>query len=67
MLVIDNPAGIHLLKVNNRNTKTRCEMSSDITIKTQERRHWRCSGVFIVNFEHISQLVPVFLLFNLNV
>ena len=67
MLVIDNPAGIHLLKVNNRNTKTRCEMSLDITIKTQERRHWRCSGVFIVNFEHISQLVPVFLLFNLNV
>ena len=25
------------------------------------RRHWRRSGVFIVNFEHISHLVIVFL------
>ena len=25
----------------------------------------RCSGVFIVNFEHISHLVPVFLLLTL--
>ena len=23
-------------------------------MKTSERRHWRRSGVFIVNFEHIS-------------
>ena len=28
-----------MLKVNNRNTRTRCEI---------------CSGIFIVNFEHIS-------------
>ena len=27
---------------------------------------WRRSGVFIVNFEHISQLVLVFLLLTLN-
>ena len=26
----------------------------------------RCSGVLIVNFEHISHLFRVFLLFNLN-
>ena len=25
-------------------------------MKTPERRHWRHSGVFIVNFEHISHL-----------
>ena len=25
-----------------------------LTIKTPERRQWRLSGVFIVNFEHIS-------------
>ena len=25
---------------------------SKLTIKTPERRHWRRSGVFIVNFEH---------------
>ena len=32
--------------------------------KTPDRRHWRRSGVFIVNFEHISHLSLVFLLFN---
>ena len=33
-----------------------CDISSKLTIKTPERRHWLCSGVFIVNFEHISHL-----------
>ena len=28
--------------------------------------HWRHSGIFIVNFEHISHLVLVFLLLTLN-
>ena len=28
--------------------------------------HWRCSGVFIFNFEHISHLVLVFLFLTLN-
>ena len=60
------PAGIYLLKVNNRNTRTKCEICSKLTIKTSERRHWRRPGVFIVNFEHISQLVLVFLLLTLN-
>ena len=60
------PAGIYLLKVNNRNTRTRYEICSKLTINTPERRHWRRSGVFIVNFEHISHLVPVFLLLTLN-
>ena len=31
------------------------------------RRHWHRSGVFIVNFEHISHLVLVFLLLTLNI
>ena len=35
----DSPAGIYLLKVNNRNTRTRCEICSKLTIKTPERRH----------------------------
>ena len=39
---------------------------SKLTIKTPERCHWRCSGVFIVNFEHISHLVLVFLLLTLS-
>ena len=33
-----SPAGIYLLKVNNRNTRTRCEICSKLTIKTPERR-----------------------------
>ena len=33
-----NPAGIYLLKVNNRNTRTRCEICSKLIIKTPERR-----------------------------
>ena len=33
-------AGICLVKVNNRNTRTRCEICSKLTIKTPEWRHW---------------------------
>ena len=33
------PAGICLLKVINRNTRTRCEICTKLTIKTPERRH----------------------------
>ena len=58
--------GIYLLKLNNRSTRTRCEICSKLTIKTQERSKWRRSGVFIGNFEPISQLVLVFLLLTLN-
>ena len=60
------PAGNYMFKVNNRNARTRCEICSKLTIKTPERRHWRRSDVFIVNFEHISHLVLVFLLLTLN-
>ena len=60
------PNGIYLFKVNNRNTRTRCEICSKLTINTPERRQCRRSGVFIVSFEHISHLVLVFLLLTLN-
>ena len=53
-------------KVNNRNTRKRYEICSKLTIMTQERHHWRHSGGFIVNSEHILQLFLVFLLLNLN-
>ena len=46
------PAGIYLLKVNNRNTRTRCGICSMLTTHTTKRRHWRRSSVFIVNFKH---------------
>ena len=48
---------------------------SNLTIETleqgmiyvqPERRQWCHSGVFIVNFEHISHFIPVFLLLILN-
>ena len=44
------PVGIYMFKVNNRNTRTRCEICSKSTIKTPERRHWCCSGILIVDF-----------------
>ena len=53
-----NPVGIYLLKVNDRNTRRTCKICSKLTIKTP--------GIFIVNFEHISQLVLVILLLTLN-
>ena len=42
------PADIYLLKVNNK--------------RLEQGVAWRCKDVFIVNFEYISHLVPVFLL-----
>ena len=47
----------YMFKVQNKNTRKRCEIWSHLTIKTPERRQWCRSGVFIVNFEHISHLV----------
>ena len=35
-------------------SRKRCEICSELTIKTPERRHWRRSGVFTVKSEHIS-------------
>ena len=63
LYVIVKLVDIYLLKVSNRNTKTRCEMCSKLTIKTPELRNgvliiqfWTyfapCSSVSIVHFEH---------------
>ena len=59
------PANIYALKVNNKNTRKKSDICSKLAIKTIERRQWRCSGDFIVNLEHISQLFLVFLLLTL--
>ena len=45
------PATIYLFKVNNRNTRWRCEICSTFIITRSERCHWCRSGVFIVNFK----------------
>ena len=43
-----------------------CKIRSKLTIKTPEWRQWRRSGVFIVNFEHISYIFHFFLLLTLS-
>ena len=44
-----------MFKVNNRNTRTRCEICSKLTIKRPERRYCTpSSNVFIVNFEQVN-------------
>ena len=62
----NNPTEIYLFQVNNANTKAMCEICSKLAIKTPERRHWRRSGAFIVNYEQISHIVLVFPLTTLN-
>ena len=47
------PVGIYLLKVNNRNTRTSCEICSKLTIKKPERQFH-------------SNLALAFLLLTLN-
>ena len=48
---LGNPAGVYLLKVNNRNIRKRCEVCSKLTIKTP--------GVFIsLIFVKLVQLLP---------
>ena len=59
------PSGNYMFKVNNKNTRTKCEICPKLTIKT-ERSHWHCSGVFVVNFGHISHYALVFLLLILS-
>ena len=56
------PAGIYLFKVNSENTRTLCEISSKLTKKITQWRHWNRSGAFTVNFEQISHIVLMFLL-----
>ena len=56
----------YIFKVKNRNTRTRCELCSKLTIKTPERSQWRRSAFFIDNLEHITHLALVFLLLPLS-
>ena len=53
-------ANNYLLKVNNKNTRKKCEICLKLTIKTLERPCLHCSGVFIVNFDHNSYLFLVY-------
>ena len=62
----DQEKGNYMFKFNNRNARARCEICSELTIKTPERRQWCSFGVFFVDFEHISHLVLVFLWLTLS-
>ena len=55
-----------MLRFNNRNTRARCKICSNLTIKIPEQRQCCRTGAFIVNFEHISHPVLVFLLLTLG-
>ena len=48
------PANIYLFKVNNRNSRKKCGICPRLTVSR--------SGVFMVNFEHISHIFGMFLL-----
>ena len=48
LLLITYVANIYLLKINNKNTRKRCETCSNLTIKTP------FSNVSIVDFEHVN-------------
>ena len=50
----NNPANIYLFKVNNRNTRARCDLFSKLTIKHIIEKSITSSGVFIVNFKHFT-------------
>ena len=69
-------ANKYMLKFNNRSTTKRCGICLKLIIRAPKRCATDValfsllfllrSGIFIVNFEHISYLFPVFLLLTLN-
>ena len=54
-------SNIYLFKVNNKNNRKICEISSKLTTNTLNH-----PSVFIVNLKHIPQLFLVYLLLTLN-
>ena len=55
-----HPTGNYLLKANNRNTRKKVRNILQANKNTKQSQ-WRRSGVFIVNFEYMSQLFLVLL------
>ena len=56
--IISTPNGSFIFKVNNRNTRTRCEMCSKLTIWKPERHHCLSFSVFIVSIVDFEQVNP---------
>ena len=69
--VFNRPAGNYTFKVNNRKTRTKCDICSKLTIKTQSVFHKPISqtyftppsSVFIVKFKNINADWVVYLHF----
>ena len=40
-----------------------CKICSELPVKPPEQRHWRRSGVFIVNFEDNSHIFYLFIVY----
>ena len=59
------PANTYLFTVNNRNTRKRYEVCSELMKKIPERCQWCHSVILIVNFDHIAHLFLVFLLLKM--
>ena len=59
------PAGIYCSKLIVIKNRTTCEICSGLTLRKQSNK-WHLSGAFVVNFEHISHHVLVFLLLTWN-
>ena len=56
-----------MLNVYDRNSRAKCEICSELRIKTPEPGcQWRPCGAFILNFEHISHHVIVFVMLTLH-
>ena len=63
-LIYLHQAGIYLFKVKNWNTRTICEIGSELKVKASERLRWRafvdnfdfthCSGVSMVDFKQVN-------------
>ena len=61
------PAGIYyMIKVNNGETRTICEVCPKLTIKRLGWRQWHLSDVIIVNFDLIWHIILVSPLLTLN-
>ena len=66
-LLFKHPIKFYLFKVKNRGFRKKGrKICSKLPIKTPDRVHDVSSGIFIVTFEHVSHLFPVFSSLTLN-
>ena len=48
------PASNYMFKVNNRNSRTRCEICLKLTIKTPEWCHWHANWVWLISIKALK-------------